>query len=286
MLERVSVLPPLAAFEVREARFLADPRLSSTAAAYCREMIAPEDSDWPMLKLFNQLGRYMVSFLLIHHYQAWRHHGGPPPTLALLQTTSSISPRQTASVVAGFRAGSLVSSEPLQGQRARALVPLPSLTGAIVRSPLAFLRGADALEAPSRPRAPIFGADPELQNELVYRSAAFVFAHGSLLGPHPCVQYFTTRDCGYPVLTAVIAAALAPSSDAPSLSCRDLARRFRVSRAHIGNLMIHAARERWFGTDGRGRLTSIDQDILSSFRTWVASQMAHQAVLADAIPAT
>lgn len=279
----VSVVPALAAFETREARFLADPRLSPAAAAYCRDMITTDDGDWPTLKLFNQVGRYMVSFLLIHHYQAWRRHGGPPPTLSRLQSTSSLSPRQTASVVTGLRVGSLLSSEALEGRPARALGPLPPLTAAIARSPLAFLRAADALEASSPPRAPIFAADPELQNELIYRSAAFVFAHGSLLAPHPCLQYFTTRDCGYLVLTAIIAAALAPQVGAPSLSCRDLERRFRVSRAHISNLMAHGAREGWFYTDGRGRLTSIDQEILDDFKTWVASQMAHQAVLADII---
>lgn len=279
----VSVVPPLAAFESREARFLADPRLSLAAADYCRDMIAPDDGDWPTLKLFNQVGRYMVSFLLIHHYQAWRRHGGPPPTLSRLQAASSLSPRQTASVVTGLRIGSLLSSEALEGRTARALAPLPPLTAAIARSPLAFLRAADALEASSPPRAPIFAADPELQNELIHRSAAFVFAHGSLLDPHPCLQHFTTRDCGYLVLTAVIAAALAPPDGAPSLSCRDLERRFRVSRAHISNLRAHGAREGWFSTDGRGRLTSIDQEILESFKTWVANEMAHQAVLADTI---
>jgi len=282
-LERVSVVPPLAAFEARAARFLADTRLIAATADYCGEMIAPDGGDWPTLKLFNQVGRYMVSFLLIYHYQAWRHHGGPPPTLGLLQSTRSLGPRQTASVVAGLRAGSLLSIERLQGQRARALAPLPALTGAIVRSPLAFLRAADALEDLPQSRASVFAADPGLQNELVYRSAAFVFAHGNLLDPHPCVQHFTTRDCGYLVLTAVIATAFAPPGCGPSLSCRDLARRFRVSRAHIGNLMAHAERERWLTTDGRGGLRSVDQGILESFRTWVASQMAHQAVLADAI---
>lgn len=279
---RVSVVPALAAFETREARFLADPRLTSAAAAYCTDMIAPDDGDWPTLKLFNQVGRYMVSFLLIYHYQAWRRHGGPPPTLSRLQSTSSLSSRQTASIVTGLRVGSLLSSEALEGHTARALAPSPPLTAAIARSPLAFLRAADALEA-SSPRAPIFTADPELQNELIYRSAVFVFAHGSLLDPHPCLQHFTTRDCGYLVQTAVIAAALALKGGAPSLSCRDLERRFRVSRAHVSNLMAHGAREGWFSTDGRGRLTSIDQEILESFKRWVASQMAHQAVLADAI---
>ncbi|MDT8758790.1 hypothetical protein MZO42_08775 [Sphingomonas psychrotolerans] len=138
---------------------------------------------------------------------------------------------------------------------------------------------------PATPRAPRFEADPALQNALVHRSAAFVFAHGSLLDPHPAVQYFTTRDCGYLVLTAVIAVALAPEATL-SLSYRSLARQFRVSRSHIGNLMAHAARERWFAIDGRGRLTSINPDILESYRTWAARQMAHQGVLANAILAT
>lgn len=281
--ERASSIPPLAVFETRSAGFLADPRLDPAIAAYCREMIAPDPGDWPMLKLFNQLNRYMVSFLLIHHHQAWRHHGGPLPTLRLLQSSSSLSPRQTTSIVAGLRAGSLLVPEAIEGQRARILAPAPLLSAAIARSMLAFLRAADMIEAPTPPRAPLFDADPELQNELIHRSAAYVFAQGNLLDPHPWVQHFTTKDCGYLVLTAVIGAALAPPGAAASLSYRDLARRFYVSRSHIGNLMAHAARELWFTTDGKGGLTWIDERVLRDFRAWAAAEAAHYAVLADAI---
>lgn len=276
-------IPPIAVFEARTAAFLSHGRLPAATATYCREMTAPDGGDWPMLKLFNQFGRYMISFVLIHHYQAWHHYGGPPPTLRLLQSSSSLSPRQTASVVAGLRAGSLLMPGTVNGQRARILIPAPLLTAAIARSPLAFLRVADAIEAPARPRAPRFAADPGLQNELIYRSAAFVFKHGSLLDPHPGVDHFTTKDCGYIVLAAVMAAAFAPEADAPSLSCRTLAHRGGVSRSHIGNLMAHAERERWFATDGLGRLAWIDEGFLESFKAWTARQMAHHAVLADLI---
>ncbi|WP_423605353.1 hypothetical protein [Sphingomonas sp. MS122] len=129
----------------------------------------------------------------------------------------------------------------------------------------------------------MFEADPALQNELIYCSAAFVFKRGSLLDSHPGVNHFTTKDCGYIVLTAVIAAALAPNADVPSLSCRGLARRCRVSRSHIGNLMAHAERERWFATDGLGRLAWVDERFLESFKVWTARQMAHHSVLADFI---
>lgn len=276
-------IPPVTVFEARTDAFLSDRRLAAATATYCREMIALDGGDWPMLKLFNQFGRYMVSFLLIHHYQAWRHHDGPPPTLRLLQSSSSLSPRQTASVVAGLRAGSLLAPSTVDGQRPRILAPVPPLTAAIASSALAFLRVADTIEAPVRPRAPMFEADPARQNELIYRSAAFVFAHGSLLDLHPGVNHFTIKDCGYIVLTAVMAAALAPKADAPSLSCRSLARQCRVSRSHIGNLMAHAEQERWFATDGLGRLAWVDEGFLESFKVWTARQMAHHAVLADFI---
>lgn len=283
-LETGDLMPPLAAFEARAAAFRAAPGLAPAVARYCREMAEVDSDGWPTIKLFNQFGRYMIGFLLIHHYQDWRHHGGPSPTLARLQATSRLSPRQTASIVGGLRVGRLLANERVPGTRNAKLVPAPALTAVIARSMLAFVRAADAIEGPTiPPRAPALEANVDLQNELVYRSARFVFAHGSLLDDYPAVRHFTAKDCGYLVLTAVMAVAYAGPETAPALSCRSLAGHFRVSRSHIGNLLAMAIESEWFATDRRGRLRYIQPGFVKEFERWAASELGHYATIADSL---
>lgn len=283
----IEAAPPPAQRDARAEAFLVHPRLRPALTGYCREMIEVDPEGWPIAKLFNQFGRYMVGFLQIHHYHAWRHYGGPLPTLARLQATSSLSPRQTASIVAGLRAGGLLTIEPANSRsRGHILAPSRQLTAAITRSMLAFLRAADALELPIEPRASRIESDSTLQNELVYRSAAFVLTgNGTLLDPFPRVMHFATKDCGYLILTAIMAAIYAhlAGERSPSLSYRRLAKHFRISPSHVGNLMTLAMRERWFATDGRGRIVHAEQSFIEEFEHWSALELAHYASIADAI---
>lgn len=278
-IDRARTVPPLATFELRGAAFRAHPGFTSATAAYCAEMIKGQVGTWPTVKLFNQFGRYMVSFLLIHQYQEWLSHRGPVPTLKRLQACGNLSSRQVANIIAGLRAGRLLTSTQAEGGRGRALTPTPELTAAISHSMLAFIRAADRLEGFSR--APRLEANPSLQNELIHRSAEFVFTYGTLLAPFPRVRHFTMKDCGYLVLVAVMAAAYASAGEAPSLSYTSLARRFRVSRSHIGNLIADGAREQWFTTDGHGQLKSIDRGFIDEFERWAAAELGHYAVIAD-----
>lgn len=89
------------------------------------------------------------------------------------------------------------------------------------------------------------------------------------------------KDCGYLVLAAVMAAAYASAGEAPSLSYTSLARRFRASRSHIGNLIADGAREQWFTADGRGQLKSIDRGFIEEFERWAAAELGHHALIAD-----
>jgi len=283
----IEAAPLLARRDARVEAFLVHPRLRPALAVYCREMIEIDPDGWPIAKLFNQFGRYMVGFLQIHHHHAWRYHGGPLPTLARLQATSSLSPRQTASIVAGLRAGGLLMVEPGSGRsRGYGLAPSRQLTAAIARSMLAFLRAADALEYPVRPRTPRIEDDPTLQNEFVYRSAALVLAGNvTLLDPFPRVMHFATKDCGYLILAAIMAAIYAylAGESVPSLSYRSLAKHFRISPSHVGNLMTVAMHEQWFTTDGRGRIVQAEPGFVEEFEHWSASELAHYASIADAI---
>lgn len=246
-------------------------------------MAAVDFFERPAAKLFHQFGRYMIGFLLVHQFQDWHRHGGPPATLGRLQASSPLSPRQSAAVVAGLRAGRLLTAAPLAGSRAPVLSPVAALTATIARSMIACLRAADTVEG-RLPRAPLLESDPELQNELVYRSAAYVFARGSHLDAYPAVRHFTHRDCGYLVLVAVMAVALAGPQAGPSLSCRSLARHFNVSRSHVSNLLAAAAQNGWFATDGRGRLRHVAPHFAREFQRWAATEMAHYATLADDLP--
>lgn len=264
-------------------------------------MAARDAQAWPVNKLFHQFGRYMVSFLLIHHYQDWHRHGGPPATLSRLQASCPLSPRQTAAIVAGLRAGKLLTIEPVaaatsaaarpkiktpprvnQPVRQSALVPALEVTKAVARSMVAVLAAADRLD--HQTRAELFANNFALQNELVHRSARFVEQHGTLLDAFPRVRHFTEKDCGYLILCAVIASALSPSAPQP-LSCRYLAQHFRISRSHASNLLAHAAANQWFATDGRGHLAYVSPDLIAEFKHWVAAEMAHYAEIAEHIVA-
>lgn len=280
-------------------RYLAAPQFRDTVASYCREIIATDMQAWPTTKLFHQLGRYMVSFLLIHHYQDWHRHDGPPATLSRLQASCPLSPRQTAAIVAGLRAGKLLTADSpaisnphpasattelpfafakVQSSHARTLVPAPPIIQAIARPMLAILAAADQLDQKSRAR--LFTGDFALQSELIYRSARFVELHGTLLQAFPRVRHFTEKDCGYLILCAVMSSALSPSAPVP-LSCRYLAQHFRISRSHASNLLAHAAASQWFATDGRGRLAYIAPDLILEFEQWAAAEMAHYAEIAE-----
>lgn len=110
--------------------------------------------------------------------------------------------------------------------------------------------------------------------------------HGTLIAPFPRVLKFAGRDCGYPLLTALVGAHYAvtvPGAPAAvSLSLRGLAERLDVSRAHIGNLLGEAEAAGWIRiTDGR--LTALDPTLLAEFEAWAAGQMLFYDDLAAAI---
>lgn len=150
---------------------------------------------------------------------------------------------------------------------------------------IAFLRAGDRLEAGRSPPAPFFAEDTDLQIELVYRSAQFVFEHGNLLDAYPRIRTFTDKDCGYLILSAVMASAFDVETE-PSLSCRRLARHFGISRSHVGNLIAMAASSGWFATDGQGRLSYISLSFVDEYRRWAASELAHYATIAEAVLAS
>lgn len=277
--------PGDAAADAAADAFRRHPGLRDALAAYCAEVALVAPAGWPINKLFNQLGRYLVGYFLIHHHRDWARHGGPLPTLARLQQSCPLSPRQTAGIVAGLRAGRLVETRAAPAGRARILVPAPAVTEQIAASMLAYLRAVDRLQPACAPRAPAIAADPQRQDELVYRSAAALIADPTLLDPYPRVVAFARRDCGYLVLAAVMAAvyAVAAGKAPPSLSYRRLADHFRLSRSHIGNLLGAATRAGWITTDAHGRLVAADPAFVAEFERWSAWQLAHHAALADAI---
>ncbi|MEW6256339.1 MAG: hypothetical protein AB1592_10305 [Pseudomonadota bacterium] len=251
---------------------------------YCTGMVdAPADA-WPFAKLFNQFARYMVCYLLIHNYFWWRLADGPLPTLTALQRFVPSSPRQTAGLVAALKAGKLVVSEDApEDRRSKLLRPADMVIGAVAGSALGFLSAAGRLEGADL--CGFIAGRPEAQGELVYRSAAFVLAHGTLIDPFPRVLGFARRDCGYLVLCAVMAAhysAIEGGVPLP-LTQKALADRFRISAAHVGNLFNEAQRERWFSVAPPGRLTRMDPSLVDEFELWASWQMAHYRGLAEAM---
>lgn len=253
-------------------------------ARYCASMASESPTAWPVYKLFDQLHRYLVSYMLIHNYYAWRQNESPLPTLSLLQRVAGSSPRQTAGFVAALKAGNFVTVEPWSGdRRARLLRPAPALVNEIGRSIRYFVKAMDEIDEHRPPRATAL-SQPDRLGELVQRSAGFVLEHGTLIHAFPRVLHFAGRDCGYPLLVAVMGAHYATkvpeAPQAVSLGLRALARRFQVSRAHVGNLLEEAARHQWFETDRSGRLAWLSDDLQAEFEQWACWQMIHYDQLA------
>jgi hypothetical protein len=251
------------------------PGLRRALLYYCRDMSSRDPPDWPVFKLLDQFHRYMIAFMLVHDHVDWRWHGGPPPTLSGLQARGALRPRQTAAIVATLKSARLVRSLPFPGdRRVQVLEPLTPLVREIGHSPLAFLRAADMLQ--DTDVAKTFAASDEALARLTHASAASVLRGGPVI-PFPRVLHFATRDCGYLVLTGVMAAFFAQALGEPaeSLTHRALAARLQVSPSHVRNMLRHAEAAGWFRTDRLGALTDIDQGFVEEFEQWGCWQMAH-----------
>jgi hypothetical protein len=267
-------------FLAAAAGLRAHERFHPALARYCRDMARAPTADWPILKMFDQLGRYVVCYMLIHNYYAWRDAGGPAPTLSALQALVGSSARHTAGLVAALKLGGFIEieSDPAD-RRIKRLKPADATINEIGRSLLLFVRALDEIDGQDRASQL---AAPDPLGVLIYRSAAQVLAGGTLLHGFPGVLHFTRRDCGYPLLTAVMAAHYAPAiSDGEAvapLSRRALAQRFRVSPAHIGNLFSDAEANGWFEIDRDGRVCP-SAHFCAEFECWAAWQMTHFASL-------
>jgi len=272
-----AVLPE--GFGATAERLLGHPRFRPALAAYCRGMSRAAPIRWPYYKLFDQLGRYLVCFMMIHNYYVWRNRGGPPPTLSALQGVAGVSARQTAGFVAALKAGRLVAVErDPADRRATLLRPMPTVMFEIGRSLRLFVAATDAIEDHRPARAGLLD-DADALGDMIARSAAYVLANGTLLHAFPGVLHFTQRDCGYPLLTAVFgsyyADLLADDAPAEPLSRRTLAERLQVSPAHVASLLTEAEARGWFALGPGGRVAWIADAFLAEFEQWAAWQMAH-----------
>ncbi|MGX9981194.1 hypothetical protein ACTHAX_15550 [Methylobacterium fujisawaense] len=273
-------------FRDRIALLRSERDFSRAVAGYCQGMIEPSQIVWPSHKLLNQIGRYVVSFMLIHNDYAWRHHGGPRPTLTALQAMVGLSHRQTAGFVSTLKAGRFVTAvaDP-DDARVKCLQASPALVTEIGRSGRLFVVAMDAVAGRDPGRAA--GLDgPGRLGELVRRSAAHVLRHGTLIAPFPRVLHFAGRDCGYPLLAALVgahyAATIPGAPPAAPLSLRGLAERLDVSRAHVGNLLAEAEAAGWIRI-ADSRLSFFDPTVLAEFEDWAAGQMLFYDDLAAAV---
>lgn len=279
---------PLAALDALAQIYLSHSQFRPALLNYCSDLVGAPAEPWPFAKLFNQFARYMICYMLIHNYFAWRLGAGPPPTLAALQRVVPSSPRQTAGFVAALKAGRLVSGEDMaQDRRIRLLRPADTVIRAVGRSGLGFIIAAEQLEGDDTALSRRLDERPEAQGDLLYRSAAFVLTHGTLIDPFPRILGFARRDCGYLVLCAVMMAHYEAAADRGAatlpLTQKALAERFRVSPAHVGNLLGEAQEAGWFRVEAPGRLQEMDPTLVQEFERWAAWQMAHYRMLAAAL---
>ncbi|WP_143079818.1 MarR family transcriptional regulator [Bosea lupini] len=254
---------------------------------YCAAVIQRPEMPWPADKFFGQRLRYLVSFSLIGLDARWRRGGGEAPTLATLQRVAPASARQIAELVVTLRLGGYVTAQRLPADR-RALRLSPSMTllQEIGRSPLAFLEASERLVPAASPMVAKLRLDAAALADWLGASYEMFLQEDVYFGPFCNVVEFTGQDCGYSVLSAVLAthyAALSGVAAPAPLSYSGLAERFRVSRQHIGNILSSAERRGCFSVARGGRSVAISADFLSEFETWAAGQMAHYRVLAERV---
>ncbi len=264
------------------------PTFRASVALYCEAMTRSPGVVWPVNKVFAQKLRYIVCFFLISNYARWRRGGGQPPTMAALQRMAPASPRQIADFIQGLRLGGyVIADRNAHDRRAIHLRPSPDLLQEIGRSPLAFLEASEPLFPPETRTISTLRDDDDLLGEWLRLSVERFQSADIVFGPFPTIVHFTERDCGYPLLVAVMGAHYASLlPDAPqalSLTYTVLAERFHVSRQHIGNLLTEAERQGWFTVPRGGRSVIVSDRLVHEFETWAAGQMAHYRIIAAAV---
>lgn len=254
---------------------------------YCAAVIQRPEASWPADKFFGQRLRYLVAFSLIGLHARWRRNIGEAPTLAALQRIAPASARQIAELVGTLKLGSFIVASRLPADR-RALRLSPSITllQEIGRSPLAFLKASERLDPAASPMAAKLQFDASGLADWLGASYEMFLQEDLYFAPFCNVVEITGQDCGYPVLSAVLAAhyaALAGEAAPAPLSYGGLAQRFRISRQHVGNILASAERRGCFSVDRGGRSVAVSADFLSEFESWAAGQMAHYRLLAERI---
>lgn len=266
------------------AELLQAPRLVEAVAFYCEMMTRPPGMSWPADKVFGQSMRYIVCFALIGNHARWRRDGAEAPSLAALQRKVPASARQVASFIDALRHGGYVIAERGADRRTLHLRPSSALLQEIARSPLAFLEASERILPGPQSLVDRIRNDDALLSDLLGRSAARFYSEDVYFAPFPTIVQFAERDSGYPLLTAVMGANYAALSGsvppALPLTYAALAERFRVSRQHIGNLLIEANRRGWFTIDRGGRSFVVSADLVREFEMWSASQMALYRIIA------
>jgi DNA-binding MarR family transcriptional regulator len=269
-------------------RLLKRPDFPDALLEYCVTMTQPPGASWPSNKVFVQKLRYLTCYILIGTYARWQRGEGRPPTLAALQRSAAASPRQIAGFIKDLRHGGYVVAEQQESDRRRYhLRPTAALIHEVARSPLAFLAAFEQLEPSSRSLRQIISASPERMCDWLGRSVDCYQEDDSLFAPFQTIVQLTERECGFPLMAAVLGAHYAAQRgadvDLPSLTYRALAERFQVSRQHIGNMLTEAERQGWFSIAPGGYLREISADFIAEFETWAAGQMAHYRLLAELV---
>jgi hypothetical protein len=269
------------------AGLIRHPAFRDALRLYCAAVIRRPEIAWPADKFFGQRLRYLVSFSLIGLDARWRRGVGEAPTLAVLQRVAPASARQIAELVGTLRlAGYVIATRLPADRRALRLSPSTTLLQEIGRSPLAFLDASERLVPAASPMAVKLRLDAAALADWLGASYETFLQEDVYFDPFRNVVEFTSQDCGYSVLSAVLAAHYAALSSvaAPApLSYGGLAERFRVSRQHIGNILASAERRGCFSVGRGGRSVAISAGFLSEFETWAAGQMAHYRLLAERV---
>lgn len=271
------------------ASLIARPLFTEALVSYCAEMTRPPEVSWPTNKLFGQSMRYIVCFDLIGNHARWRRDGKEPPTLTALQRKVPASARQVASFVDALRHGGYAIAERGADRRSLHLRPSSTLLKEIARSPLAFLEASEFLLPAPAALTNRIRNDEILLADWLGRSAERFHDEDIYFSPFPIIVQLAERDSGYPLLAAVMGANYAALSGSTPftlpLTYAALAERFRVSRQHVGNLLIEARQRGWFSVAQGGRSLVVSADLIGEFERWAASQMALYRILAEEITA-
>ena len=274
------------------AAILANPAYSRAVAVHIDAMIDAY-SDQPRLnKYMSDAKRWLVSALALHLHIT-RDAGKVDDGLtmkrlqALCAHVKHASPKMVRDYIKALLAEGFLREVKIRGDRRfKRMEPTERMIAEARSHATCNLKPVDAL-SPEIEATRWLENDPEFVFALRRAMARYFFASGNPITQAPEIGFFIEKDSGYMILLTLLQAAQTgnefPVAAVVSLPFQRLARRYGVSRVHVGKI-FKGAQERALVellADG-GQLIRPTERLLAAFQNWIAAQFHIYSTFAKA----